>query len=182
MAKHSKDTGLSLLQKSAAAAAGFALQRGRSTPHAPIPNTVDLNARNSRRANSAVKPPNWPLRIILAVALVAGELLLIGNKDRILTNFGYESVPSLPMPAANLSADEQALYWTYALYDLRKFRIRFHIEGYYAISRAHARRELERLLPQVAPATLGEISAYSTVAFRSVSLRTDHSPVVKAAR
>jgi hypothetical protein len=163
MAKDSKDTGVSLLQKSAAAA-GMSIFNGKSAVRTSLPGEIARLPRGAR----PISAPNWPLRISLALLIVAGDLLLIANKDRLLSNFGYESVPSLPLPGALLNADDQALYWTFALYDIGKLRSRFHIEGYYAISRGSARRELERLLPLVAPATLGEISAYSPVAFRSV--------------
>ena len=196
MAKVPKDTGVSLLQKNAPAAGWFIFGKSARRPpssapfsgplsggspdsvsgplssplSSPISNSLSNPVSNRMQTLSVRRgsPPNWPLRISLALLLVAGDLLLIGNKDRLLSNFGYRSVPALPLPGAHLSVDEQALYWTYALYDIGKLRARFHVEGYYAIRRGYARHELERLLPSVSPAILGEISAYGPAAFRSV--------------
>jgi hypothetical protein len=83
---------------------------------------------------------------------------------------GLESVPALPVPQTTLSADDQALYWTYAMYDIGKLRERFGVSGYYAINQTSARRSLENLLPDVSPAVLGEISAYTSVAFKTVKM------------
>ena len=159
--KAGKDTGVSLLQKSAD---GFAMARAKSVP---LHGSVGVTHAGSRNIKP-IKALNLPLCIGLAVTLVAGVLALMANRDRLLASVGYQSVPSLPMPSASLGPDDQALYWTYALYDIGKLRSRFRIEGYYAISRGRARHELELLLPKVAHSTLGEISAYGSVAFRAV--------------
>ncbi len=115
--------------------------------------------------------PNWTLRIGLALILIAADALFVGNKEKLLSKTRFASARALPMPDARLTTDEKALYWTYALYDARKFRARFRIGGGYVISRGHARHELEMLLPDVSPATMGEISGYGALAFQTVKAR-----------
>ncbi|HKP97602.1 MAG TPA: hypothetical protein VJ385_17800 [Fibrobacteria bacterium] len=137
--------------------------------------SVSLLQPNLRRA-SARNKPNWPLRAGIALLLIAGDALLVGNKDKLLSKTGFASVRALPMPSASLSADDQALYWTYALYDSPKFRARFHVEAGYTLSRGHARHELESLLPEISPATLAEISGYGAVAFRAANTAAISKP------
>jgi hypothetical protein len=122
-------------------------------------------ARRNRAIGSRLVR-NWAPLIAIAGLLLAGEALLAGNNGRPFPRIGFAHPPNLPAPGADLSVDEQALYWTYALYDAGKFEACFHVPGGYAVSRGQARRELEGLLPKVSPATLAEISSYGAMAFQ----------------
>lgn len=112
---------------------------------------------------------SWWIRMAVGSALLAGAMILIAHKDHLLSRFGYECVPSLPAPREALGTDEQALYWTYALYDIGKLRKRYMIQGYYAIDAARARKGLNELMPKVSPTVLGEISAYTPIAFSTLN-------------
>jgi hypothetical protein len=165
MVKGSKDYGPSLLQNNPAR--DMLLEKMRSKlATTPPPALEEALRRRAGRRNSLA---SWSWKAGLALVFVAANYLLLSHKDVIISRIGLESVPALPKPEKQMDADEQALYWTYALYDIRKFRQHFGIQGYYAINATDARKHLEALLPQVGSATLGMISAYGPiVAFKSV--------------
>jgi hypothetical protein len=123
------------------------------------------------RQGRHARKPNWRLRIGIALLLVAADALFVENKDLFLSKTRFASVHALPLPGVNLNTDDRALYWTYALYDMGKFRARFGMDGQYAVSRGHARHELELLLPNVSPETMREISAYGAFALRAGGTR-----------
>lgn len=109
------------------------------------------------RSKLATTPP---------AALVAINYFLIGNRDAITAKIRKPAVPTLPQPSENLSTDEQALYYVYALYDYPKLASTFGLKGFVAVDQNEARRRLDELLPDVGPKTLGEISRYMPVAFK----------------
>lgn len=166
MANHPKDPGIALLQRNPARDAFLEKMRNKlaSTP----PPAVEQEAR--KRDVRKKKAVSWTVRAGILLAVVAANYLLLGNRDILVAKLGLESVPALPLPQKTLSIDEQALYWTYAMYDIGKFRERFGVTGYYGINQANARRSLEALLPETSPAVLGEISAYTSVAFKTVRM------------
>lgn len=164
MAEASKNRGMSLIQHDPSREALLSKMREKlaSTPNASA--ILEKRGRTQRRGNTVT----WGYRIGLLALVVAANYLFFGQKNTIIARLGMESVPRLPSPAATLSDDDQALYWTYALYDIGKFRSRFGVDGYYAIDQNRARTGLQELLPLVSPAVLGEISSYGPVAFRYV--------------
>lgn len=164
MNERSKDFDLSLLQKDPGREALLSKMRGKLAGFAPPPSVEIRSKAVTKRKTYA-----WAARILILAALVAGNYLLLDKKHVILAKMGYEGVPSLPKPRGSMSLDERALYYTYALYDISKLRQRFGIDGYYAIDEKSAKKKLEELLPKISSATLGEISGYAPVAFRSVS-------------
>lgn len=170
MANHPKDSGIALLQGSSARDAFIEKMRSKlaSTP----PPAVEKEAR--KRDVRKKKAVSWTVRAGILIAVLAVNYLFLGNRDIIVAKLGLESVPSLPVPEKSLSIDDQALYWTYAMYDIGKFRERFGVEGYYAINQINARRSLENLLPETSPSVLGEISAYASVAFKNVKMEERH--------
>ena len=166
MANQPKDTGYALPQRNPARDAF--LEKMRSKLATTPPPNVELEARN--RQVRKRKAASWTLRAGILLAVIAVNYLFFGNRDMIVAKLGLESVPALPVPSRTQSIDEQALYWTFALYDIGKLRERFGVTGYYAIDQANARRSLEKLLPETSPAVLGEISAYTSVAFKAVNM------------
>jgi hypothetical protein len=166
MANHQKDSGIALLQRNPARDAFLEKMRSKlaSTPPPSVEN--EARKRSVRKKSAA----SWTLRAGILLAVIAANYFLLGNRNTIVAKLGLESVPALPLPQTTLSADDQALYWTYAMYDIGKFRERFGVAGYYAINQTSARRNLENLLPEVSPAVLGEISAYTSVAFKTVKM------------
>jgi hypothetical protein len=111
----------------------------------------------------------WFVRALMLLGFIAVNYSLIGHKDAIAAKIGMRAVASLPSPEAAYGKDEQALYYTYALYDWSRFKEKYGTQGSVAVDQADARKRLEALLPDLQPQTLGIISAYMPVAFRSVA-------------
>jgi len=164
MEKVTKDYGPSLLQKNPSREVLLGKMRDKLARNHPIAHVQEVQMREVRKRQRV----SWAVRILLFAIIVGVNFILIGQKDTLMSHLGYQAVPSLPKPRASLSPDEQALYWTYALYDIQKFRTRFNVLGYFAIDQKSAKKSLEALLPEISNATLGEISSYAPVAFRSV--------------
>jgi hypothetical protein len=164
VADFSKERGMSLIQHNQPREAMLAKMREKLASTPAPGKEMEKRGRSRRRKQAAT----WAYRIGLVLLVIGANYLLIGHKETIIARLGLEAVPGLPKPAANLDADQQALYWTYALYDFKKFRSTFGVDGHFAINQIEARRKLEDLLPMVTPATLGEISAYAPVAFKTV--------------
>ena len=164
MTVRSKEFDLSLLQRDPGRDAMLTKMRGKLAGFAQPPVEEVRSKAVSKRRNYA-----WAGRIALLAALVAGNYLLIDNQHVLLAKMGYEGVPSLPKPSRTLTLDERALYYTYALYDINKFRQQFGMDGAFAIDQKQVRSKLDDLLPKVTPATLGMISAYTPVGFKSIS-------------
>jgi hypothetical protein len=164
MANHSKDDGLALLQRNPSRELLLEKMRTKlaSTPSPTV--GIQLRKHEARRKNAW----SWFIRGGIVLSLIGANYMFIRNKDVIVAKLGFEGVPSLPKPDRQLSSDEQALYWTYAMYDIVKFRRQFGVEGFYAIDQNKARRSLEALLPEVSPQTLGEISGYFPIAYKQV--------------
>lgn len=164
MPKPSRDApGISLLQNNPPRE--LLLQKMRSKL-ASTPSTVQvetLRKREVRRSATAT----WTVRALVVIGLGAINYLLIGNRDVIAAKLHAPAVPRLPALAESYSPDERALYYTYALYDYPKLKERFGVTGFLAVDQGEARRHLEELLPVVTPKTLGIISGYTPVAFKS---------------
>lgn len=164
MAERPKEYDLSLLQRDPHREARLGKMRVKLAGFAPPPAP-----EVRRRAAGRGKAATWAARAGILALVVAANYLLIGKKEVLLAHMGYEGVPSLPKPSAALSADDRALYYTYALYDIAKLRTRFGVQGHYAIDQRTARARLDDLLPKVSMPVLGEISGYAPVGFKSVS-------------
>lgn len=108
------------------------------------------------------------LGVALTLLAIPSLLWVARGKEALLVRMGYESVAPLPEPSAALSLDDQALYWTFALYDFAALERRYQVRGYFAIDGERARKRLDRLLPHVSPGVIGEISGFTHVAFHAV--------------
>jgi hypothetical protein len=165
MAKPTRDTGLTLMQNNLPRELLLEKMRGKlaSTPGATLVETE--RKRDVRRRATA----SWTVRGIALIALCALNYFIIGNRDAIAAKLSKPSIARLPSPVESSSADQQALYYVYALYDYPKLKETFGVSGFYAVDQADAKRRIQALLPQVSNRALGEISRYMPVAFKSVS-------------
>ncbi len=160
-----ENAGLSLLQTNPSREVMLEKMRNKL---ASKPSTAQIKTeRNREKRRSAAT--TWTIRGLVLLALAAVNYLFIGNGEVIASKLRKPSVPRLPTPAMTISADEQALYYTYALYDYQKLEEHFKITGFFAVDQVDAKRKLQELLPRVSPQTLGTISGYTPVAFKSVA-------------
>lgn len=164
MQNRSKEYDLSLLQPNPGRDAK--LEKMRSKLAGFSPQTLPSPVPRSKWKRSAKA---WLVRVLVVAAIIACNWLAFDRKDVLIAKVSPKAIPVLAEPAETLTPDEQALYWTYALYDLGKLKRHFPVVGYPAIDRNLATSRIEELLPLVKPKTLGEISGYMPVAFRSVS-------------
>lgn len=152
-----RDFHLGLLQRSPARGAG------ESGLRAGPPE-----ARGDRARKAAVRVRSASrLGILAAFLALSLSLWIADGKDALLARLGYRSVAPLPEPSAGFSLDDQARYWTYALYDFDALKRRYHVSGYFAIDGARARGRLDDLLPHVSTGVMGEISGYTSIAFHA---------------
>jgi hypothetical protein len=163
MAKLSRDNpGLSLLQNNPSREVMLEKMRNKL---ASKPSTAQVQTERKREQRRGAAT-TWTIRALVLLALAAVNYLFLGNGDLIASKLRKPAVPRLPAPAA-ASADEKALYYAYALYDYPKLEQQFKIKGFFAVDQADARRKLEALLPEVSPRTLGTISGYTPIAFKT---------------
>lgn len=165
MGNRPKEFDLNLIQRDPAREAMLGKMRSKLATFTPAAAPA-ARPRGPGRRGAALR---WGVRVALLGAVVACNWLAFDQKDVIVRKMAKKAVPSLAAPSPTLSADAQALYWTYALYDIAKFRQAHPVAGYPAIDQAVARKRIEELLPEVSSATLGEISKYMPVGFHSVS-------------
>src|SRR4051794_29899984 len=109
MGKDSKDFGVSLMQRNPSKDLLLEKMRGKlaSTPSASV---VKETRRLETRRKGIV---SWGWRAAIAVAFISANVFFFKEKEVIISRIGLESVPALPKPDKRMSADEQALYWTY---------------------------------------------------------------------
>jgi hypothetical protein len=171
MAKQELNMGQSLLQNNPARDALLEKMRDKLARNIPIAQIRETERQKMKQKATA----NWTLRIMIGMLFLGANFFFFGKKETLMAHIGYQAVPPLPKPNRALSIDEQALYWTYALYDFKKLKGQFGIEGLVAIDQNSAKQKLETLLPMVSKPTIGIISAYTHVAFRDMkSGGSDH--------
>ncbi|HLP43616.1 MAG TPA: hypothetical protein VK465_19090 [Fibrobacteria bacterium] len=164
MQNSSKEYDLSLLQPDPGREAKLEKMRSKLAAFVPQAQPFPLPRGAWKRSGKS-----WPIYFAVVAAIVACNWLVFEKKDVLIAKVSPKAIPVLAEPSGTLTPDEQALYWTYALYDIGKLKQNFPVVGYPAIDRNLATRRIEELLPFVKPKTLGEISGYMPVAFRSVS-------------
>jgi hypothetical protein len=163
MAKARRDTGLSLLQNNPPRE--LLLEKMRSKL-ASTPSTAQVETERKRDVRRRATA-SWTVRGLALAGLIALNYFVFGHREQIAAKLHRHAVPALPSPSAAASPDEQALYYVYALFDYPKLAARYGVTGFYAVDQAAVKRRLEELMPRVSMKTLGEISRYMPVAFRS---------------
>ncbi|MDB5051488.1 MAG: hypothetical protein JWO30_4559 [Fibrobacteres bacterium] len=116
----------------------------------------------------AMRKPGFPWRWGFYAAALLG-----------LCNYAYfdsgseNSVPvkekrakTLPLPPAKLSANDQALYWSYALYDFERLKEKFGVPKATIVDSRLAAEKLQALLPKVDAMTRFTIDRYTSEAGR----------------
>lgn len=95
------------------------------------------------------KALSWSWRIALCVLFLAANASLIGfSREKSPAPKAVKSAPAVQQPKA-LAANEEALYWAYALYDFDRLRSRFGAPQHAVVDAAKAKSRLAELLPKV---------------------------------
>lgn len=103
---------------------------------------------------------SWAGRLLIALSLVAGNGAYLALRHEAKVRQVARHLPKLPVPAANLSTDRQALYWAYALYDFDKLTSEFGVPKGTLVDFGAARAKLDALLPLVDAPTRLAIERY----------------------
>ncbi len=166
MSKTSRDPGVSLLQQNPSRELLLEKMRSKlaTTPPAAVVEKVRKREVHQRATST------WSMRILMLLGFIAINYFVIGHKDTLAAKIGVRAVPSLPDPVSQYSNDDQAMYYVYALYDYPQLQKKFGVNKFFAVDQKDARRRLDDLLPLVSPQTLGAISAYMPVAFKTVQM------------
>ncbi len=103
----------------------------------------------------------WSWRTGLAALFLAANAVLVmkyaPEADSAMK--AIRKAPSLS-PSKSLSVDDQALYWTYALYDYGRLVKQFGAPAKAVVSAQEAKAKLAQLLPKVDPRTRFAIAQY----------------------
>ncbi len=93
----------------------------------PEPAAVPLSPRAARRKRERLTRSLWVAGF--AMAAMALNIFALMHKNRILENLGIRQEQVLARPAAEESADQQALFWAYAAYAAPEFHTRYAAKG-----------------------------------------------------
>jgi predicted membrane-bound mannosyltransferase len=124
--------------------------------------SADLMAQEDNRRKVVRKRRfAWGWRTGLAALFLAANAVLVmkyaPEADAMVK--AVRKAPALS-PSKSLSLDDQALFWTYALYDYGRLVKRFGAPAKAVVSAQEAKAELARLLPKVGARTRFDIGQY----------------------
>ena len=121
----------------------------------------DAAARaEGRRKAVSRKRRAWGWRLGLgALVLAANAWLVVGHGEEGARAAQVRQAPVVPAPKG-LAPNDQALYWTYALYDYGRLQRRFGAPAGAVLDAAEAKRQLALLLPRVDAPTRFQIDRY----------------------
>lgn len=140
-----KDFNHSLIPGEAAARQAM-LERMRGKLAAPSGASIAREERRRRAAGG--KAWAWGWRIALVAAFLGANAFILGSGDDIAAVAKVRRAPSV-QPPRSLAPNDQALYWTYALYDFDRLKARYGAPANAVIDASEARRRLAELLPKV---------------------------------
>lgn len=152
-----KDYDLSLLAKADARQATLERMRGKLASSSP----VVLQRAEKRRSGARMSAFAWTWRISLTLLFLGANIYVLGFRDSpVRTAIKARTAPMLRAPIPSMPVDDQALYWTYALYDFDRLKQRFGAPSEAVIDAGAARRNLETLMPKISERTRFEIRKY----------------------
>jgi hypothetical protein len=96
---------------------------------------------------------------MVALVLAVNAVLVIGKGESAVSVAKVRRAPAVQAPAS-LSPNDQALYWTYALYDFGRLQKRFGAPSHAVLDAVEAKRQLALLLPKVDAPTRFQIDRY----------------------
>lgn len=91
----------------------------------------------------------WGWRLVILGAFLVGNLYFFSTGPELAAKGAPKSAPRLPAPLASLDVNEQALYWTYALYDFDQLKEKYGVQATSIVDAGVARKRLRDLMPKV---------------------------------
>jgi hypothetical protein len=119
-----------------------------------------------RRVSARKSLLGWGWRIGVFAVLAIGNILWLSNRPQGKAVAAAKHAPRLETPSAKLTANEQALYWAYALYDFDQLRAKFGAPKGVVIDSRLAFANLQELLPKVDERTRFTIERYRPLSAR----------------
>jgi hypothetical protein len=113
-----------------------------------------------KRASARGNIPAWGWKIALAVALMAGAMAMKPGKTRKAAIAPAKTALVLAGPSAKMGLNDQALYWTYALYDFDRLKVSYGIPKNAIVDAGLAAEKLRALRPKVDAKTRFIIDGY----------------------
>lgn len=134
------------------------LERMRGKLAGRSQDMMAMEAGQRRRARR--KTLAWGWRITLAVAFMAGNVFLFTSGGKEAGLAAKERRAPAVLAPKTLGVNDQALYWTYALYDFGKLTQRFGVKANSVVDAVEAKSRLRELLPKVDKRTRFVIDRY----------------------
>ena len=88
-------------------------------------------------------------RVALVGAFLLGNIYYITSRPEAPAKAAAKKAPRLAAPPASMNVNDQAMYWTLALYDFDQLKSRFGVGPMTIVDAASAKRKLHELLPKV---------------------------------
>jgi hypothetical protein len=88
-------------------------------------------------------------RVALVGVFLLGNFYYIASRPEAPAKEAAKKAPRLPAPAATMNENDQAMYWTLALYDFDQLKSRFGVRAGTIVDAGAAKRKLKDLLPKV---------------------------------
>ncbi len=145
MATKIKEANLSLIRKYDEREVMLGKMRGKLAGRSQ--HAIQLEANLKARKSNARS--GWGWQATLVILLVAANLIFIGNKETFIAVAVKKEIVSLNETTAPMTAEEEALFWTYALYDYDKFKERFGDKAKLTVNHQVAKAKLQEILPKV---------------------------------
>jgi hypothetical protein len=146
----------SLLQKQAAQRALVAKMRTRLAGGSEF----EARIKEKEKITTHKKRFSWGAKIGIAAIVILGNLAYLGVKKESKSDSIAKHALTLPAPSATLSLDDQALYWTYALYDYNLLKTRFGAPKGAVVDARVATAKIKELMPKLDARTRFIINNY----------------------
>lgn len=112
------------------------------------PSQASLAMAEKRRKAERGKVIGLGFRILLILSFLGANAVIFGFREEIAGVVKVRRAPTVGNPKS-LGLNDQALYWTYALYDFDRLKASYGAPANAVVDAAMARRKLEELMPKV---------------------------------
>lgn len=153
---HPDDFGFSLVQTSDSQRAMVAKMRTKLAGGSDFDVQVVTRRRFAIRKNAF----GWASKLGIAAILILANFAYLSYSNGSVAKKAIKRAQMLPAPKATLSVNEQALYWTYALYDFNRLKTQFGASQSAVVDAKSASARLADLLPKVDGPTRMTIQHY----------------------
>ncbi len=140
-----RDPGLALMQNDAAQKAFMEKMRGKLAR----PSEKHIIREEAIRVRTQKEALGWGWKLAMAGILLVANTAYLEYRHEASKPVVKLHAPTLSAPAKTLDVNDQALYWTYAMYDFKLLKQKFDVPKNVVINGRQAAMELAQLLPRV---------------------------------